>query len=80
MGALLQSPIVLTVITGVLVLFAFSLFGLWELKLPGALNLAAGKTYSGYFGSLFMGPTFESDFVKERIPAFLPFNSTKNED
>lgn len=57
MGALLQSPVVLSVIAGVLVLFATSLFGLWELKLPGTLNQAAVKSYSGYFGSLFMGLT-----------------------
>jgi thiol:disulfide interchange protein DsbD len=57
MGALLQSPIVLIVIAGVLVIFATSLFGFWELKLPGALNQAAGKSYTGYFGSLFMGLT-----------------------
>jgi thiol:disulfide interchange protein DsbD len=57
MGAMLQSSIVLTVITGVLILFATSLFGLWELRLPGALNRVAGKSFSGYFGSLFMGLT-----------------------
>lgn len=57
MGALLQSPIVLSIIAGILVLFATSLFGFWELKLPGPLNQAAVKSYSGYFGSLFMGLT-----------------------
>lgn len=57
MGAMLQSPIVLTGIAGVLILFATSLFGLWEIRLPGALNKVAGKSFSGYFGSLFMGLT-----------------------
>ncbi|NOR26122.1 MAG: thioredoxin fold domain-containing protein [Desulforhopalus sp.] len=57
MGAMLQNPIVLTVIAGVLILFATSLFGLWELRLPGALNQIAGKSFSGYLGSLFMGLT-----------------------
>jgi len=57
MGAILQSPIVLTIIAAVLVLFAASLFGLWELRLPGSLNQMAGKSYTGYFGSLFMGLT-----------------------
>jgi len=57
MGAMLQSPIVLTVIAGVLILFATSLFGLWELRLPGALNQVAGRSFSGYLGSLFMGLT-----------------------
>lgn len=57
MGALLQNPIVLVLVAGVLLLFATSLFGLWELRLPGALSQAAGKSYTGYFGSLFMGLT-----------------------
>ncbi|OEU48458.1 MAG: cytochrome C biogenesis protein [Desulfobulbaceae bacterium S3730MH12] len=57
MGAILQSPLVLTIIAVVLVLFATSLFGLWELRLPGSLNQMAAKSYTGYFGSLFMGLT-----------------------
>ena len=57
MGAILQSPIVLTIIAAVLVVFSASLFGLWELRLPGSLNQMAGKSYTGYFGSLFMGLT-----------------------
>jgi len=57
MGALLQNPIVPALVAGVLILFATSLFGLWELRLPGALTQAAGKSYTGYFGSLFMGLT-----------------------
>lgn len=57
MGAMLQNPVILTLVAGVLVVFATSLFGFWELRLPGALNRMAGKSYSGYFGSLFMGLT-----------------------
>ena len=57
MGALLQNPVVLLLVAGVLVIFASSLFGFWELRLPSALNQAAGKSYTGYFGSLFMGLT-----------------------
>ena len=57
MGAMLQNPIVLILVAGILVLFATSLFGLWELRLPGALNQMASKSYTGYFGSLFMGLT-----------------------
>ncbi|MBI4776154.1 MAG: thioredoxin family protein [Deltaproteobacteria bacterium] len=57
MGAMLQNPVVLALVAGVLILFATSLFGLWELRLPGALNRMAGKSHSGYFGSLFMGLT-----------------------
>jgi len=57
MGAALQSPIVLVVIAGVLIFFASSLFGFWELQLPQSLTGAASKSYSGYFGTLFMGLT-----------------------
>ena len=38
-------------------LFATSLFGLWEMRLPSGLTQAAAKSYTGYFGSLFMGLT-----------------------
>jgi thioredoxin:protein disulfide reductase len=57
MGAMLQNPVVLALVAGVLVLFAASLFGFWEMRLPGALNRMAGKSHAGYFGSLFMGLT-----------------------
>lgn len=57
MGALLQNPIVLALVAAILLFFATSLFGLWELRLPGGLTQAASKSYAGYFGSLFMGLT-----------------------
>jgi len=57
MGAALQNPIVLIVVAGVLVFFATSLFGFWELQLPQSLTSAASKSYAGYFGTLFMGLT-----------------------
>jgi thiol:disulfide interchange protein DsbD len=57
MGALLQNPIVLTLVAAILLFFATSLFGLWELRLPNGLTQAASKSYAGYFGSLFMGLT-----------------------
>jgi len=57
MGEALQNPIVLVVVAGVLVLFATSLFGFWELQLPQSLTSAASKSYAGYFGTLFMGLT-----------------------
>jgi thiol:disulfide interchange protein DsbD len=57
MGALLQNPIVLTLVAAILLFFATSLFGLWELRLPDRLTQAASKSYAGYFGSLFMGLT-----------------------
>jgi thiol:disulfide interchange protein DsbD len=57
MGALLQNPAVLIALAGILVFLATSLFGFWELRLPNWLTRAASKSYSGYFGSLFMGIT-----------------------
>ena len=57
MGAVLQNPVVLVAVAAVLVVFATSLFGLWELRLPSGLTQAPAKSYTGYFGSLFMGLT-----------------------
>jgi thiol:disulfide interchange protein DsbD len=57
MGAALQNPIVLVIVAVVLVLFATSLFGFWELQLPQSLTNAASRSYGGYFGTLFMGLT-----------------------
>ncbi len=57
MGTLLQSPLVLGAVAAILVFFATSLLGFWELRLPYWLTQAASKSYAGYFGSLFMGIT-----------------------
>lgn len=57
MGAMLQNPIVLIIIAAILVFFATSLLGFWELRLPEGLNRMASKSYTGYFGTLFMGLT-----------------------
>jgi len=57
MGSLLQNPVVLMAIATVLVLFAASLFGFWEMRLPFAMTQIASRSYAGYFGSLFMGLT-----------------------
>lgn len=57
MGVMLQNSIVLIVVAAVLVFFATSLFGLWEMRLPSSLTRAAAKSYTGYVGSLFMGLT-----------------------
>jgi len=48
---------VLTLVAAVLVVFATSFFGFWELRLPSGLTQAASKSYAGYFGSIFMGLT-----------------------
>lgn len=57
MGEALQHPSVLIAVSLIMLLFASSLFGLWELRLPAGLMRAASKSYSGWFGSLFMGLT-----------------------
>jgi thiol:disulfide interchange protein DsbD len=57
MGAMLQNPVVLVLVAAVLVFFATSLFGFWEIRLPSGLTQAASKSYAGYFGTLFMGLT-----------------------
>jgi thiol:disulfide interchange protein DsbD len=46
MGAWLQNPMVLLALAGILVLFATSLFGLWELKLPTRLAQVASRSYA----------------------------------
>ncbi len=57
MGAMLQNPVVLSGVAAILLFFATSLFGFWELRMPHRLTQAAAKSYAGYFGSLFMGIT-----------------------
>jgi len=57
MGAMLQNPLVLAVVAVILIVFATSLFGFWELRLPSGLMEAASKSYAGYLGTLFMGLT-----------------------
>jgi thiol:disulfide interchange protein DsbD len=53
----LQNPLVLIMVAIVLVFFAASLFGLWELRLPAGLTRVSSQYFAGYFGSLFMGLT-----------------------
>lgn len=57
MGMMLQNPAVLMVVAAILLVFAASLFGFWELRLPSGLIRATSKSYTGYFGTLFMGLT-----------------------
>lgn len=57
MGAMLQNPLVLATVAVILLVFASSMFGFWELRLPHGLTQAATKSYTGYFGSIFMGIT-----------------------
>jgi thiol:disulfide interchange protein DsbD len=40
-----------------MVLFALSMFGVWEFRLPASLTGFAARNYAGFFGSLVMGLT-----------------------
>lgn len=53
-GAALQSPWVIGVIVAVLLALATSMFGLWELRVPGWAQRASGGR-GGVFGALIMG-------------------------
>jgi thiol:disulfide interchange protein DsbD len=55
-GAALQSPWVLGFVATVMVILALSMFGLFELSLPGALTRKI-HSRKGAFGALFMGLT-----------------------
>jgi thioredoxin:protein disulfide reductase len=57
MGGLLQNSFILISVAAVLVFFATSLFGFWEMRLPSGLTQIAAKSHAGYLGSLFMGLT-----------------------
>jgi len=53
-GSALQSPVVILVIVAVLVALALSMFGLWEIRVPGwAMRASGGK--GGFLGALIMG-------------------------
>jgi thiol:disulfide interchange protein DsbD len=57
MGSLLQKPLVVIFIAGVMFFLALSFFGLWELRLPTGITKAASKNFSGFAGTIFMGLT-----------------------
>ncbi len=56
-GSLLQSPIVIVIISGIFVVLALSMFGLYEIKMPDSMVAKAGGARSGVFGAFFMGLT-----------------------
>ena len=56
-GSLLQRPVVLAGIAGVLVVLAASNFGLYQLSAPAALTRRFGRTSAGLAGALAMGCT-----------------------
>ena len=57
MGSALRNPAVPATVAAALLVFASSLFGLWELRLPSGLTRFASQSRAGYAGSVFMGLT-----------------------
>lgn len=56
MGALLQNPVILVIISALLIALALSLFGFWEIRVPYLLmQKATASRATGYLGSLVMG-------------------------
>ena len=56
-GALLQNPIVILIIVGIMLALSLSMFGVYEFKLPDSLVNKAGGAKGGLFGAFFMGLT-----------------------
>ncbi len=57
LGSSLQNPLVLVAIAAIFLIFAASMFGAFEIRVPGFLNRMAGGSRQGAIGSLFMGLT-----------------------
>ncbi|MEW5912964.1 MAG: cytochrome c biogenesis protein CcdA [Thermodesulfobacteriota bacterium] len=57
LGEFLAHPAVLLFLVAVMLALAASMFGLWELRLPAALNRAAAVNRSGALGAFLMGLT-----------------------
>jgi len=56
-GSALQNPFVLLLLSAVMVALAFSMFGLWEIRVPMRLAGAAGTAKGGFAGAFAMGLT-----------------------
>jgi len=57
LGSSLQNPIVLVAISAVFLVFAASMFGAFEIRIPTVLNRMAGGSRHGYVGAAVMGLT-----------------------
>ncbi len=57
LGEALQNPVVLVVISMILLMLGLSFFGLWELRVPSGILQTASRSFTGYFGTFFMGLT-----------------------
>ncbi|HEY5133453.1 MAG TPA: cytochrome c biogenesis protein CcdA [Candidatus Krumholzibacteriaceae bacterium] len=56
-GAALQNPFVVLFLAAVLIILAFSMFGLWEIRMPIFLARRTGTARRGYAGAVIMGLT-----------------------
>lgn len=56
-GALLQNPIVILIIVGIMLALSLSMFGVYEFKLPDSFVNKAGGAKAGFYGAFFMGLT-----------------------
>jgi thiol:disulfide interchange protein DsbD len=56
-GAALQNPFVVLFLAVILIALAFSMFGLWEIRMPMFLARRTGTARRGYAGAVFMGLT-----------------------
>jgi len=56
-GGLLQSPIVIIAVVGILLALSLSMFGVYEFKLPDSWVMKAGGAKAGVAGAFFMGLT-----------------------
>jgi thiol:disulfide interchange protein DsbD len=57
LGSVLQNPVVLIAVAGIMVFLALSFFDFWELQIPSGLTRVASRNFGGYFGTFFMGLT-----------------------
>ncbi|MFQ5604328.1 MAG: protein-disulfide reductase DsbD [bacterium] len=57
LGSSLQNPLVLVFIAAIFLVFAASMFGAFEIRVPAALSNLAGGSRKGVFGTFFMGLT-----------------------
>ena len=56
-GALLQNPVVILIIVGIMLALSLSMFGVYEFKLPDSVVNKAGGAKAGLYGAFFMGLT-----------------------
>ena len=56
-GEFMQNSFVIMLLVSVMILMSLAMFGVFEIRVPAFLMNVSSKSYSGYFGTLFMGLT-----------------------